>query len=191
MSNITDMLIPCPFCNKNPHEAQTGDGRFIIKCYECGVEMIQDRKDKVCETWNKRATVNENKVNDIAENEYLDLTDLTALNENDKREFIQQVCTSCAKELLKTFLGFKLNDLIEIVFANDNDKKKYVLTFQTKEQFEKRFFVNERKDSSEAIEILKELVFLKKSKDLNGKDSVYLERQPAAWKAANKFLESQ
>jgi len=51
----------CPFCNREPYEGGTKDGRFVIKCYSCGVEMIQDRKDKVIGMWNARV-VNERKV---------------------------------------------------------------------------------------------------------------------------------
>lgn len=40
----------------------------------------------------------------------------------------------------------------------------------------------------EAIEILKELCWLKSHKDNVGKDSVYEQRQPEAWKRANEFL---
>lgn len=40
----------------------------------------------------------------------------------------------------------------------------------------------------EAIEILKELCWLKSHKDNVGKDSVYRQRQPEAWKRANDFL---
>lgn len=42
----------------------------------------------------------------------------------------------------------------------------------------------------EAIEILKELCWLKSHKDNVGKDSVYRQRQPEAWKRANEFLNS-
>ncbi len=47
-------VLPCPFCGKAPFEGRTKDGRFTIKCYGCGVEMIQDRKDKVRGHWNAR-----------------------------------------------------------------------------------------------------------------------------------------
>lgn len=108
--------------------------------------------------WYKRlivtCIVNERKAGDVSseigENEYLDLT---VLNENDKAEFIKQIAGSCAKELLKTFLGFGLNNFIEIMVTNDTDKKEYILTFQTKEQFEKRFKEFERKDNVGAFTI--------------------------------------
>jgi len=47
-------VLPCPFCDKEPFEGRTKDGRFTIKCYDCGVEMIQDRRDKVKYHWNAR-----------------------------------------------------------------------------------------------------------------------------------------
>lgn len=47
-------VLHCPFCGKEPFEGRTKDGRFTIKCYGCGVEMIQDRKDKVRGHWNAR-----------------------------------------------------------------------------------------------------------------------------------------
>lgn len=40
----------------------------------------------------------------------------------------------------------------------------------------------------EAIEILKELCWLKSHKENVGKDSMYQQRQPEAWKRANEFL---
>lgn len=52
-------LFPCPFCGKKPEAGALGDGRFTIKCYECGIIMIQDRRDKLKALWNRR----NNKIN--------------------------------------------------------------------------------------------------------------------------------
>ena len=47
-------VLPCPFCGEEVFEGRTKDGRFTIKCYPCGVEMMQDREDKVRGLWNAR-----------------------------------------------------------------------------------------------------------------------------------------
>lgn len=48
-------ILPCPFCGKKVFEGRTKNGMFTIKCYPCGIEMIQDRKDKVRGLWNMRS----------------------------------------------------------------------------------------------------------------------------------------
>ena len=40
------------------------------------------------------------------------------------------------------------------------------------------------------LEIIEELVFIKKYKDLNGKDELYKYRQPEAWRAAIEYIRS-
>lgn len=47
-------LLPCPFCGKSAYEGKSGDGQFTIKCYDCGMVMTHDRKDKVNGHWNQR-----------------------------------------------------------------------------------------------------------------------------------------
>lgn len=87
---------------------------------------------------------------DIGENEFLNLS---KLDDATKEEFIKEVAGSCAKELLKTFLGFALSNYIEIMIVNDVDKKEYILTFQTKDRFLKRF-----KEFSEPIDKVSDAV---------------------------------
>lgn len=44
----------CPFCGEKPYKGATGDGRHTLKCYNCGIVMIQDRIDKLKGIWNNR-----------------------------------------------------------------------------------------------------------------------------------------
>jgi ribosomal protein L37AE/L43A len=53
-----DKVKPCPFCGKEPYEEV---GRSVIKCYECGVEMLQNRRDKVRGIWNTRKNLEQDK----------------------------------------------------------------------------------------------------------------------------------
>lgn len=47
-------LLPCPFCGSMPYKCRNEHGHHIAKCYNCGVEMKQDRADKLKGMWNRR-----------------------------------------------------------------------------------------------------------------------------------------
>lgn len=51
----------CPFCGgeygKEVFTGPIGDGKYHIKCVPCGVQMIDDRKDKVRHNWNERSSL--------------------------------------------------------------------------------------------------------------------------------------
>ena len=47
-------LLPCPLCGENPETGRTAEGQFTAKCYNCGILMVQDRKDKLESLWNTR-----------------------------------------------------------------------------------------------------------------------------------------
>jgi len=47
-------LLSCPFCGKDVFEGRTINSQYIAKCFNCGVVMTQDRKDKLETLWNQR-----------------------------------------------------------------------------------------------------------------------------------------
>ena len=47
-------LSPCPFCGEAPYEGRNANSLYTAKCFNCGVVMTQDRKDKLEFHWNQR-----------------------------------------------------------------------------------------------------------------------------------------
>ena len=44
----------CPCCGSTPIYGAFPNSRHKIKCTDCGLEMTQDRRDKVIGMWNER-----------------------------------------------------------------------------------------------------------------------------------------
>ena len=70
--------------------------------------------------------------------------------------------------------------------------KKYLNDYEPNyEEDEFEYFLEESPDrEDEMIEMLEELVELKRIKDLDGKTPDYLQRQPKAWDKAKSLLQS-
>lgn len=56
---LTDQLLPCPFCGGKPNETVFFCGlvnhyNYYIKCINCAIKMEHDRIDKVIGMWNNR-----------------------------------------------------------------------------------------------------------------------------------------
>lgn len=59
---LTQKLLPCPFCGGKPHESVffcglARPGHYEIKCINCSIVIRQDRQDKLIGMWNTRHTL--------------------------------------------------------------------------------------------------------------------------------------
>ena len=77
-------------------------------------------------------------INDI-ENLLISYHDLKKIPVEKKEEIIKSIVDPCTKMLLYVFLSLGLDNFIEQMVINQTDNKEYILTFQTKECFQKRF----------------------------------------------------
>lgn len=46
-NTVLAAVLPCPFCGGTPYEGKAQGWQYTIRCYNCGVVMMHDRRDKV------------------------------------------------------------------------------------------------------------------------------------------------
>lgn len=109
-----------------------------LQCLKCGAMKVPEPNATMITEKPIESNVppTEPKEKFLNENEFLDLT---GLDEKDKSNFINDITLHCSRELLKGFLSCGLENYIEQMIENEVDGKEYILSFQTKESFVKRF----------------------------------------------------
>ncbi len=74
--------------------------------------------------------------------EYYELGNV--LSKEEKQKFIQDVMQPVLAATMNIFLTCGIENYIELMAINDATKQEYILTFQTKESYEKRLIIPEQ-----------------------------------------------